>query len=240
MNVTGAQEDIGMKIEKRRLLQDALLAEQMPEEENAKQEVSQSLTVRQIWKQELEKMYDPAEDMTQEEHAEYQQKLMAKIKSGKKLSSQEMNYLRVHDPVAYQLARRMEYKRLKLERKLKLCKSKEEVEEVFYQAMEGISKNDPDRETIMATYQEAFQEFKKTLQYARLPETKREAKAEQLHGKRKKAFLAGKDFAELEMDIWFDPAKQDGQEEDGLEKLDEAATPLDELLDSMPVMDIVG
>lgn len=201
----------------------------------------EELTARQLLKKELEAMYDPMDDMTEEQHAVYKKKLMAKIQSGKKLTSQEMNYLRVHDPAAYRMARRMEYKRMKLEQRLKHCRSKEEVEEVFNQSMEGISKEDPDREALMNTYQVAYEEFKKTMQYARLPETKKEAKAERLHGKSKKAFLEGKEVKELELDLLFEAMKEGSEvTEDGLIPLEEDATPWDELLDDLPVMDVTG
>lgn len=199
----------------------------------------EELSARELLKRELEAMYDPMEDMTEEDHAAYQKKLMAKIQSGKKLSAQEMNYLRIHDPATYRMALRIEYKRRKLEQRLKHCQSKEEVEEVFYRTVEGIPKEDPDREALIKTYQVTYEEFKKTMQYARLPETDREAKAERLHGKRKKAFLEGKEYDETSR--WFMlPEESVELNGDGLIRLEEDATPMDELLDSMPVMDIVG
>lgn len=199
------------------------------------------LSPRQLLKKELEAMYDPIKDMTEEDHAAYKQKLMAKVQSGKKLTAQEMNYLRIHDPAAYRLARRLEYKRMKLEQRLKACQSKEEAEEVYNQSIGGISKEDPDREAIMNTYKETYEEFKKTMQYARLPETKREAEAKNLYGKRKKAFLEGSDEHEMEIDLLFETMTETTvQTQDGLVKLEEEATPWDELLDDLPVMDVVG
>lgn len=236
-----------MKVRNRQLLQELMNPEQTAAGQGAGSRPAadgtqeEELTARQLLKKELEAMYDPMDDMTEEQHAVYKNKLMAKIQSGKKLSSQEMNYLRVHDPAAYRMARRMEYKRMKLEQRLKHCRSKEEVEEVFTQSMDGISEDDPDREALMKTYQTAYEEFKKTMQYARLPETKKEAKANNLHGKSKQAFLEGKEREELEWDLLFEAMKEGNEVTgDGLIRIEEDATPWEELLDELPVMDVTG
>lgn len=237
-----------MKVKNRQLLQQLMNQEQTADGQGATAgrtvddtQEQETLSARQLLKKELESMYDPVKGMTEEDHASYKQKLIAKVQSGKKLTAQEMNYLRIHDPAAYRLARRLEYKRMKLEQRLKACKSKEEAEEVYNQFMEGISKEDPDREAIMNTYKETYEKYKKTMQYARLPETKREAEAKDLHGKRKKAFLEGKDELELEIDLLFKiMTDTTEQAENGLVKIEEDATPWDELLDELPVMDVVG
>lgn len=232
-----------MKIWNKQVFREALLSDRnlnwKREDAQQEQEKMQKLSARELWKNELKSIYDPGEDMTEEEHAVYQKKLMAKLKSGKKLTAQEMNYLRVHDPAAYRMARRIEYKRLKLEQKLKHCQSKEEAEEVYNQAVGSVSEEDPDKEALLNTYRVSYEEFKKTMEYASLPETKREAKAERLHGKKKKAYLEGKDLDERNR--WFE-IPEEGNEitSDSLVKLEEEAVPLDELLDSMPVMDITG
>ena len=139
--------------------------------------------------------------MTKEEHAAYQKKLLAKINAGKRLSAKEMNYLRIHAPELYRLARQIEQKRMKLEQQLKNCNSKEEAREIYCQAIEGISDGCPYKEALIKNYQDVYDEFRKSKEYARLPETKKEAEAQKLHGKRKKMFLEGKVFSE--MDRWF-------------------------------------
>lgn len=160
-----------------------------------------TLSARTLLKKELEALHDPTEDMTKEEHQAYQKKLLAKINAGKRLSAKEMNYLRIHAPELYRMARQIEQKRMKLEQQLKNCKSKEEASEIFCQAMEGISDGCPYKEALIKNYQNVYDEFRKSKEYARLPETKKEAEAQKLHGKRKKMFLEGKVFTEV--DKWF-------------------------------------
>lgn len=54
----------------------------------------------------------------------------AKMRSGKRLSAAEMNYLKENDPQTYQKARAIEMEREAYERELKQCKTKEEVQRV--------------------------------------------------------------------------------------------------------------
>lgn len=226
-----------MRVLQRRLLREAMNPGQ-PEETVQGADVpdvqEEPLTARQILKQELEGLNDPFPDMTEEDHSAYQQKLAAKIKSGKKLTSQEMSYLRMRCPALYQMARRVEYKRMKLEQKLKQASSKQEVEEIYNEMVGAVSEKDPDKEAILNAYRDVYEEFKKTKEYAALPETEREAEAEKLHGKRKKMFLEGKMFTEWDMIF--------GEEEqDILIKMeDDGATPISEMLDGLPVLDVQG
>lgn len=199
-------------------------------------ENQEKLTASQVIRQELEKLCDPDQGMTEEEHAQYKNKILAKIERGKKLTAKEMSYLRVHDPVAYQRARRMEQKRMQMEARLKKCKSKQEVEEVVNEAVSNISEKDPDKQAIIATYQEVKKEFKKTPKYRSLPDTKKEAEAKTLHGKRKRKLLGKTDSGE-EM-LWL--LQEEAYGADGLRRVNDEATPLDELYDAMPDLDVTG
>ena len=98
---------------------------------------------------------------------------------------------------------------------MKKCKSKQEVREVVENAITHVSEKDPDRDAIIATYQEAYQEFRKTARYRRLPDTRKEAEEEEKQGKRKSQAFEG------------DPAEL-------------ARTPLSEIYDALPVFDTVG
>lgn len=229
-----------MKVLQRRLLRGYMNLEQPETDQEIDVQETQDaqeepLTARQILKRELEGLYDPLPDMTEEEQSAYQEKLMKKLKSGKKLTSQEMNYLRMRCPAMYQMARRIEYKRMKMERRLKLAKSKQEVEEIYNQMVGDVSKDDPDKEAIINAYRDVYEEFKKSKKYASLPETDREAEAKKLHGKRKKQFLEGHSVSEIDFIM-------EGYEEiDILMKLeDDGATPLTEFLDELPVLDVQG
>lgn len=56
--------------------------------------------------------------------------IQTKLMSGKKLSSEEMDYLRENNPDLYKKAKAIEMEREAYERELKQCKTKEEVEKV--------------------------------------------------------------------------------------------------------------
>ena len=53
-----------------------------------------------------------------------------KMMSGKRLTAQEMEYLKEHDPETYKKAKAVEMEREAYERELKSCKTKEEVQRV--------------------------------------------------------------------------------------------------------------
>ena len=183
---------------------------------NASVKKEESINANQVIKEQLTRFSDPEPGMSEQEREKYHQNILAKIESGKKLSSQEMAYLRANDPRAYQKARRMEQKRQWLEQQMKKCKSKQEVREVVEDAITHVSEKDPDRDAIIATYQEAYQEFRKTARYRRLPETRKDAEEEEKQGKRRSQPL----------------------EEGNPEEL--ARTPLSEVYDALPVFDTVG
>lgn len=58
------------------------------------------------------------------------QQIRAKMMSGKRLNSKEMEYLKENDPQTYQKAKEIEMEREAYERELKQCKTKEEVQRV--------------------------------------------------------------------------------------------------------------
>ena len=79
--------------------------------------------INQVIKEALFKMSDPTPNMTDEERESYHRKLLAKLESGQKLTSQELAFLRTNDPAAYQKARRMEQKRQWLTEQMKKRRS---------------------------------------------------------------------------------------------------------------------
>lgn len=138
------------------------------------QETEPTMTKGAIWKQALEKLLDPADEMSPEQKAQYEAKIRQKLKSGKRLTTEEMNYLRVNNPTLYRTARRVEIARQGLRERLKHCRSKEEVQRVISGQMavlEAMPKEDPDRECMAAMVKHEVDEFKQSKAYARLPET---------------------------------------------------------------------
>lgn len=113
---------------------------------------------------------DPTEGLSEEEKQAYEAKIMQKLRSGKKLTSEEMNYLRVKNPQMYAQAARVQAMRENLKNQLENCRSKEEVEKVYGNSVSMVSKNDPMKEAIVAAYEDVTKEFKKTDKYQALPQ----------------------------------------------------------------------
>ena len=116
------------------------------------------------------------DEMSEENRREMDTRIMAKLKSGKKLSQKELDYLRRTNPILYAEAMRVQRMAEALEEQLKHAKSKEEVNQIFTTALSGISKNDPDREYLIASFNRISEEFRKSKAYNELPTTIEEAK----------------------------------------------------------------
>ena len=98
-----------------------------------------------------------------------------KVYSGKKLSAEEMRYIKIHYPALYPYVERVQIQRQALEERIKHCHSKEEVQDVYSEAMFHISDDDPAKQMLYAAYDDVLKEFKKTSDYQELPETKEDA-----------------------------------------------------------------
>ncbi len=129
-------------------------------------------TINDVWENMIEGLVDPASDMTEDEKKEYERKIEQKMKMGKRLTSEELNFLRVYNPELYKSAMRVEILRKSLQNRLKSCRSKDEVNSVIMSQMGTIRsmKKDPDREYIAAMVREVVQKFKESGAFARLPE----------------------------------------------------------------------
>ncbi|MCI9080388.1 MAG: hypothetical protein HFH68_16025 [Lachnospiraceae bacterium] len=123
-----------------------------------------------IWQEAIEALIDPSYGMDEEESAAYMGKIMAKLKSGKNLTQEELNYLSLHNQQLYMTALRVKYQKEALKNRLKNCRSKEEAQEVIDNAIGGVNKDDPDKEYLIAGFREVEKEFKKSGNYSRLPD----------------------------------------------------------------------
>lgn len=154
----------------------------------------------------LTHLLDPTDGMDDEARKEYEQKIMAKLKSGKRLTSEEMNYLRIHNPTMYEIAVRVERARQALRERLKSCRSKEEVQQVIAGQMEVVramdKAGDPATEYMAAMVQHEAKTFRESSRYARLPETRNEEE-------KKKSMKEKDTFAEQDQK----EAVQDGEYE---------------------------
>lgn len=120
-------------------------------------------------------LLSPACGMTEEEKTTYFNKIMGKLKSGKKLTPEEMRFLQAEYPALYQQAARVQAMREGLETRLKACHSKEEAQTMFADALSHVSDDDPMKEAITASYMDAMNEFQKSDEYRELPDTAEEA-----------------------------------------------------------------
>lgn len=95
--------------------------------------------------------------MSEEEKKAYLAKIIAKLKSGKKLTSEEMRFLQAEDPQLYQQAARVQAMRGSLESGLAHSTSKEEAQSVYLDTLTHISEDDPMKEYIIAAYDDAHE-----------------------------------------------------------------------------------
>ena len=79
--------------------------------------------------------------MTDEQKERFIKKLYAKIQSGKKLTPDEMQYLRQNDPVTYMKVARVQAQREAFETQLNNCKSKEEAQDLYLDKVSRISED---------------------------------------------------------------------------------------------------
>ena len=101
---------------------------------------------------------------------------MAKLKSGKRLTAEEMRFLQAENPQLYQQAARVQSMRDSLEARLSSCSSKEEAQQTYADALTHIGRDDPMKEYIVAAYDDAMKDFQKSDAYRSLPETEEDAK----------------------------------------------------------------
>lgn len=123
-------------------------------------------------------LLSPAYGMTEEEKQTYYNKILGKLKSGKKLSPEEMRFLQAEYPELYQQAARVQAMRDGFEVRLKTATSKQKAQEIYADSLSQISDDDPMKEYIVASYQDAMKNFEKSDEYKDLPETEEQTKRE--------------------------------------------------------------
>lgn len=168
-----------------------------------------------VWKTVIEDLTDPASDMSEDEKKAYEARVLAKMKRGGKLNAEEMNFLRLHNPELYRSALRVKLRKEQLVQQLKHCRSKSEAADVARRAVSSIGSKDPDKEFMVAGLSETFRQFKKSSAYARLPQTEDEQKKKG----RKSSAVRFEEKAEGESSF--------------------EMTPIQEVLDELPVFDVV-
>ena len=69
----------------------------------------------------IKDMLDPTSGMTDAQKSSYDRKVMNKVYSGKKLSAEEMRYIKIHYPALYPYVERVQIQRQALEERIKHC-----------------------------------------------------------------------------------------------------------------------
>ena len=125
--------------------------------------------------QQISEFLSPTYGMTEEQKAAWLEEIRQKLKSGKRLTAEEMRFLQAEDPTFYQQVARIQAMRASFEAQLKQCSSKEAVASTYTTAVSIVSDDDPMKEYIVAAYDDAKKEFEKSDQYQALPRTEEEA-----------------------------------------------------------------
>ena len=123
------------------------------------------------------------EKMSEEDRVKMDKQIILKLKSGKKLSQKELDHLRKTNPIMYAHAMRVQRMAEAIEEQLKHAKSKEEADRIISSALSGMSKNDPDKEYIVASVNRINTEFHKSGAYNKLPNMMEEAEKKSSRGK---------------------------------------------------------
>lgn len=122
------------------------------------------------------------EGMSEEEKEKRLKKIEQKLKNGKKLTAEEMDFIRRYYPEKYPYIKRIQIMRESLEEKLNHAKSKEEVQDIYALSVGLISDKDPCKEEILSAYQDVLQEFKKSSTYQKLPQKSEEGRKQKNSG----------------------------------------------------------
>lgn len=169
----------------------------------------------------IQKMHDSSDNsMSDEKKEKIINQILAKLKSGKKLTSKELSILREYDPQLYMRALRIQQMAEELKNSLSHVSSKEEANDKINSAFLSISENDPDKEFIIAAYNRVVKDFKKSPGYSRLPnKIDKNQKNKPRPAVKFKSDEENNDFDDEYLRNW---------------------TPLQEIIDSAPKLEIQG
>lgn len=134
---------------------------------------NQSVTAENIGmvlKEAIDNIFDPTTAMSDKQKEDFVKEIQRKIEKGEKLTYDEMQYLRIHDPILYAKMVKVQMRREALERRLETCKSKQEAQEVYVEAMSRVNQDDSAFKETLAAYDNTMEEFKKSDQYKGLPQ----------------------------------------------------------------------
>ncbi len=134
------------------------------------QDKNQTDPVKDVLRSSIQEAFDYTEEKAQQ----LSNDISNKMKTGAKLTAEELIYLRRKDPILYMKYMMLQKKKEMLEKRLKNCKSKQEVNDVINQEVNILQKNDPDRGLKLKVIKDTEKEFKQTGRYRQLPDKKEE------------------------------------------------------------------
>lgn len=164
----------------------------------------------------VDKMHTQVSDsMTEEEKEKFNSSIDTKLRSGKKLSKKEEQYLKKTNPRLY-----MEYMRIRaraeaMAEQLKHARTKQEVNNIITTSTASVSDKDPAKEYILAAMHKVAEEFKSTRAYQKLPNTSADLKKKNVNS----------DFEE-----------NSDEENEDFDLMN--WSPLQEIIDTMPQIDV--
>ena len=159
------------------------------------------------------------ENLSDEEKANKEAKILKKLEFGYKLTPEELRFLQKVNPIMYAQAMRVRALAKAVEEQVKHARSKEEANQIVSNAMSSISKDDPAREYMVAAIDRVSSEMHKSPGYNRLPNND----ADVQKAKDKKS------------NISFNETEDDEDDDDSFD-LDNWS-PLQEVMDEMPKFD---
>lgn len=166
----------------------------------------------------VRKLQEESSPSEKQDDSKMMEKIQAKIKRGKKLTSKEETYLKEHNPELYQQYLRIRRMAEALEHRLENAQSKEEVNDIIFQSINSVSDKDPYKAAIVAAMDEVIKEFKKSDGYKNLPATN-----EEIEEGRRKTTNSEKD-------------KSEDSEEEEFDAM--SWTPLQEVIDALPTFNM--
>lgn len=166
----------------------------------------------------VRKLQEESSPSEKQDDSKMMEKIQAKIKRGKKLTSKEETYLKEHNPELYQQYLRIRRMAEALEHRLENAQSKEEVNDIIFQSINSVSDKDPYKAAIVAAMDEVIKEFKKSDGYKNLPSSD-----EEIEEGRRKTTNSEKD-------------KSEDSEEEEFDAM--SWTPLQEVIDALPTFNM--
>lgn len=125
----------------------------------------------------VDKMHTQVSDsMTGEEKEKINSSIDTKLRSGKKLSKKEEQYLKEINSQMYIQYVRIRQRAEAVKEQLKHAKSKQQANSIIMQATASVSDKDPAKEYIIAAICNVADEFKSTRAFQKLPNTDAEIK----------------------------------------------------------------